>query len=1119
MNRRTLLQRSLQFHFRRHLGVVLGSSVAAAILVGALLVGDSVRGTLRRKAELRLGRVGAVLDSRDRSFLARPGGPGGERLASNTTYALRLPAVATLPDGKARVGSVVLHGVSPEFWSMGFRGPASLPASDEVFINPSLAGRLKVGPGDAIILRIHKPSALSRDAVITPRDQSSVALRLKVGRIVGPEESGDMAFEAAQASPYNAFVAHETLARVAGMPGRANLALALRVEDGGVGVAELSAAVGSSFGLADAELELRTNAVPARLTGGESVPAHLELVSRRIFLDPAAVAAATGIPGVPAPTPILTYLANSIGTADRSVPYSMVTAAGAPYTPADLGDDEILVNSWLAENLGVKVGDRLELTYYRVDAGARLVELTNVFRIRSVLPMKGLHVDRTLMPEFPGLSKAESTHDWDAGFELTRQIRDEDEAYWKAWRGTPKAFVNPAVGRRMWGNRFGEATSLRWFAQGNSAPTDLRSSLEQGIRSRLEPAAVGLRFAPVRDEAFKAAGGGQDFGGLFIGFSFFLIVSAILLTALLFRFGLEQRTEEAGILLALGWKPTRVATLFLREGAALAAWGSLFGAIGGLGYGWLVLLGLNTLWTDAVAGARLMFLPAPASVLGGAVGAFLVSLAAQAWTLRSWMRRPARELLTGDPGADLVPSKAGGRAWLDRSLLVSAVVLAGTGAFVPSTARPGIFFGAGFLALSGWLLGFRRRIADPAGQTKSLRSVSDLAERSASRRPGRSAAVVGLLSMAVFLIVAVAANRLDATRDASNRGSGTGGFALWASTTLPIVENLDSDRGREKLGLDPARLREVSFVPFRVKEGDEASCLNLNRAQRPRILGVDPSRLDSRKAFRFQSLAKGADPAHPWRVLEPGAAGWVPDPPLAEDEVPAVGDANSLQWALGKSVGDTLEHVDEQGRPFRLRIVGAVANSLLQGQLLIAESAFTRRFPGEAGHRVFLVDAPTSSEVAGDLTRALSDFGFEAEPAADRLNRFNAVQNTYLNTFQVLGGLGLLLGSFGLGLVVMRNVQERRAELAVLGAVGFAAGRVEALVLREHRRLLVEGIWVGTASALLAVAPTLLQPGGGFPWAGIALVLSAVLANGLLWTWVATRRACGGPLLTALRGE
>jgi hypothetical protein len=373
--------------------------------------------------------------------------------------------------------------------------------------------------------------------------------------------------------------------------------------------------------------------------------------------------------------------------------------------------------------------------------------------------------------------------------------------------------------------------------------------------------------------------------------------------------------------------------------------------------------------------------------------------------------------------------------------------------------------------------------------------------------------------MAVFLIVAVAANRLDATRDASNRGSGTGGFALWASSTLPIVENLDTDRGREKLGLDPKGMREVTFVPFRVREGDEASCLNLNRAQRPRILGVDPARLDSRKAFSFQALAKGADPSHPWQVLDPAGAGWVLDSPLADDEVPAVGDANSLQWALGKSIGDTLEHVDEQGRAFRLRIVGAVANSLLQGQLLVAESAFIRRFPGESGHRVFLVDAPVPSAVAGDLTRALADFGFEAEPAADRLNRFNAVQNTYLNTFQVLGGLGLLLGSFGIGLVVMRNVQERRAELAVLGAVGFAPGLVETLVLREHRRLLVEGIRIGTVAALLAVAPTLWQPGGGFPWVGIAVVLVAVFANGLLWTWFATRRACRGPLLTALRGE
>jgi hypothetical protein len=95
-------------------------------------------------------------------------------------------------------------------------------------------------------------------------------------------------------------------------------------------------------------------------------------------------------------------------------------------------------------------------------------------------------------------------------------------------------------------------------------------------------------------------------------------------------------------------------------------------------------------------------------------------------------------------------------------------------------------------------------------------------------------------------------------------------------------------------------------------------------------------------------------------------------------------------------------------------------------------------FPGEAGYRMFLVDAPRgeAAAVSAALTRGLRDRGLELTPAAERLNAFNAVQNTFLDTFQVLGGLGLLLGSAGLGVVVLRNVLERRGELALLAAVG-----------------------------------------------------------------------------------
>lgn len=145
--------------------------------------------------------------------------------------------------------------------------------------------------------------------------------------------------------------------------------------------------------------------------------------------------------------------------------------------------------------------------------------------------------------------------------------------------------------------------------------------------------------------------------------------------------------------------------------------------------------------------------------------------------------------------------------------------------------------------------------------------------------------------------------------------------------------------------------------------------------------------------------------------------------------------------------------------------------------------------------------------------------GLELTPAAQRLAQFNAVQNTYLGTFQVLGGLGLLLGSVGLGIVVLRNVLERRGELAVLLAVGFRRGTLQRLLLIENGALLLLGLGLGVVAAAVAVAPALLAPTIELPWRTLGLTLSAVLLNGILWTWAATRVALRGEILAALRNE
>lgn len=1152
MTLRTVWWRSLLFHAKSHLGVILGATVGTAALVGALLVGDSVRGSLKARAEARLGTVHFALSSGDRYFqsdLAQripsattshwathptgvsDGSVSSENLAPIAVFQLRGNAVNQ--DGSARAHDVQIQSVPESFWKLAPQGhllPSTNPAPGHVRLSSALAEQLNVRPGDTVVLRFAKPSALSQDAVLSPRNEAVAALRLVVDAIADSSQFGEFRLRSSPRPAYNAWVHETDLARASGMDHRANLLLLSKLSSAqptsqstviDPDMAILSTALKQAWQLADAEIEVRmlTLPLPASATAGNSERRQrmVEVGTRRIFLD-AAVGEALLPQGLgtdlPSPNPILTYLANALRSGDRLTPYSMVAAAGAPWTPENLAKDEIVITDWLSKDLDAGVGDTVTLTYYDPEAGARLEERSQAFKVRAVVPLAGWHADRSLMPEFPGLSKAESTRDWDAGFPLVHSIRDEDEAYWQQWRGTPKAYVSLEAGQSMWGNRFGQLTAVRFLLPESADAAHVSNNIATRLRAALDPAEVGLSFQPVRAEALRAAGSGQDFGGLFLGFSFFLIIAALLLMALLFQFGLEQRLPEVGTWLALGFRPTTVRRLWWAEGATLAAVGGWVGALAGIGYAKGLILGLTTLWSDAVAGAALAFYATPTSLAVGAFSAVILAVATLGWGLRRPFRRPVRSLLAGDIEPPKIPRRS--RGWWVGGLSVAlATGLVGWALTSGRSTNPGVFFGAGSLILVGGLAWMAALLAS-GSQTRSeqrtapLTSVG-LAVRGTGRRRSRSLATIALLACGSFLIAAIGAFRMESAPNADRRDSGTGGFALIGEASLPIPQDLNSLDGLEFYGLSAEDVPGMAVIPFRVREGDEASCLNLDRAQRPRILGVQGARLAELGAFRFAQLHDSLSVTNGWQSLSD----------VRDNVIPAIGDAASIQWALGKKLGDTIAVTDERGRVFELQLVGGLANSILQGNLIIDETAFNRLFPSESGYRHFLIDAPAegASAVAATLTRALGDVGLEITPATRRLAEFQAVQNTYLSTFQVLGGLGLLLGSAGLGVVVLRNVLERRSELALLTAVGFTRRQIFRLVLGEHLVLLVAGLFLGTLAAAVAVLPTLLAPGGSLPGASLYLTLTAVLGVGLAATFLATLTSLRGSLTRGLRGE
>ncbi|HVS15825.1 MAG TPA: FtsX-like permease family protein [Thermoanaerobaculia bacterium] len=1135
---------SLRYYWRTNVAVALAAAVATAVLTGALLVGDSVRGSLR---ELTLDRLGAIDEAllsegffpSDLSALlaADPAfGGAGARAVS----AILLQGGAVAPDSGARSSRVNIQGVDEGFAALYADAVDALRLDREegqafpsVVVNQALRDELGVEVGDQILLQLARPSDVPRESLLGSTEPSDLVQRLRVQvRAVLPDRGpGRFGLMPHQSLPFVAYVALADLQRALGQRGRVNALLLAGDGDPSSpasGASPLAGLVRRALRVEDLGLEIR------EVDGGLAVSSR-ELVLRPP-VEEAVHRAAAGL-GVAA-MDVSTYLANrtwpnALGDAEaalaagRLLPYSTVTALESP-PPAGLGElvgtdgvvlpplgaGEIVVNAWAAEDLGAQLGDRLTLEYWEVGEREELIARTATFELVGIAALEGLGADPALTPDFPGVSDADDMSEWDPTFPVDLGlIRDRDERYWDEHRGAPKLFVAEQDGRRLWGSRFGEVSSVRLPL----APAEA-DRLRAALLAELDPRAAGISVLPVKAQGLAAAKGATNFGGLFLGFSLFLIVAAALLVALFFRLGTERRAREIGIRLAIGTPVHRVRRGLLAEGAALAGLGGLLGLALAIAYGAALVWGLRTLWVGAMGTPFLELHVGSASLAIGYLASLLVVLVAIWRAVGREAHRPVIALLKGarrDDAAIRAPRRA-------RRVAVAAAVLAallwGASLLVPESSAAWLFFAvgalllvAGLAAVAVWIARPSRTLIDSGG----VEGVARLARANASLNAGRSLLSVALVASACFVIVAVGAYGHRFGADPRDRDTGGGGFQWIAEADVPIYHDLSSADGRFELGLDEERsaaLEGSTFVPFRVLDGDDVSCLNLYQPQRPRLLGVPPELIE-RGGFVFQGLIdEGRELANPWTLLERD---------LGADVIPAFGDYNSVLWILKSGLGRDIVLEDELGGVVRLRLVGLLRKSVFQGELLVAGRRLAERFPSATGFRTFLVETPPGREreAAAALEAGLVGFGLDVTGVAQRIQSYQAVENTYLATFQLLGGLGLLLGTVGLAVILLRNVLERAGELATLRAVGFRRRTLAWTVVAENALLLLTGIGLGAAAALAAVSPHLRGGHALVPWGSLALTLAAVAAVGTLACVLAVRSAMRLDLLAGLRSE
>ena len=1121
MNSRELVTRNLIHYWRTNAAVVAGVAAAVTVLSGALLVGDSVRGSLRDLVLQRLGATDLAVVSQDffRAKLADElhDDPAFGRDFKDVAPMIAVQGAASDQASGRRASRVQMYGIDQRFWRFHGLQAKELGPRD-VLLSPALARELGATSGGTLLVRLQRPSAIPLESLHGQKDDVGRTVRLSVREVLPASQLGEFSLQPQQSDVRAAFVPMARLQQDLDLGDRVNALLVSMQPGGTAGGGHLENLIRLHATLEDLGLKLRV-LQPQQVLSLESDGSLLDQAR-----EEAAKSAARALEFQA--LPVFTYLVNTIRHGDRQIPYSLITAYELSIVAPDVHAEEtslppIVLNDWTARDLQVKTGDRVALEYYRWEDPGQLVTHTDNFLVVGILPLTGAAADRDFAPVYPGISDSENLRDWDPPFPIDLgRIRPLDEEYWHTYRTTPKAFVPDFVGQALWKSRFGSATSVRIMPRPGTSLEDARDQYVARLRSAIDPIANGVSVRDVRTSGLEASRGATDFGEYFTYFSFFLVVSAMMLAALFFKLGIEQRAREVGLLRAVGFTTPAVRRLFIAEGFVLSLAGSALGVLGAIGYGSLMMTGLRTWWVDAVGTTALTLHISATSLVAGAAGGTLAALACIWWTLRSLARVTERSLLAGQLSNDDVEVVVLPRANRRPGSLVAAVGCLAASLLLLVAGRAGVigsagaFFGAGALLLTACLCAaafWLRRPSHTAIAGHGWLPISRLGVRNASYRPGRSVLSMAVVASATFILISVDAFRQDAPVASADPHSGTGGYTLLVETVLPIVRDPNSADGKELFGL--SAMKDVTVTPFRVLPGDDTSCLNLYEPRQPRILGVRQDFIAEGR-FRFQrSLDRNDDErANPWLLLKREQK---------DDAIPVIADANSMTYVLHRSLGDDIV-INHRGRLITLRLVAALKDSVLQGELLMSDVNFVKLFPEQQGYQFLLVSAPPdrANPVAATIEDRLSDFGADATPAAERLAEFHKVENTYLSTFQTLGGLGLLLGTIGLAAVLLRNVLERRRELALLGAIGYGRARLLVIVIAESALLLASGLVVGTASAIVAVAPAAAEHGGRLPTsAGAWLLLFAVFGTGLVASIVATRAAVQARLLDGLRAE
>jgi len=1087
-----ILKSFLHFKFK-HLAVIIGVIISTAVITGSLIVGDSVKYSLKNIVNHRLGKTEYSLSTGEKFVRSQLAKEISQTLNIKASSLIIANGVIKNPENNSLLNKIQILGIDSAFWNLS---DIEMPeiSDEDVFISENTANKLKLSIDDEIIIKFEKLSVIPLNSPYNTNDAPYISLRLKVKQIMSNENLGNFNLKKNQVAPYNVFISRSLLSEKLDLNDLANLILVSSNSQQIINSELLNSTFSDVWQSKDVGLKLK------------EVGNDFEISSSNIFIN-------KNISDIIQSKfsnckPILSYLVNSLEISEKSTPYSFVSAVSDDFINSKINFGEIAINEWLAEDLVAKIGDTINLKYYVIDSLQMLKNDSSTFIVSKIISNSDSIVNKSLMPDFPGIGNAVSCVEWNSNMPIDmKKIRDKDEDYWKQFRGTPKAIISLNDGMKLWENKFGCFTAMR-IAKSEFAT----NKPEKEIINCFIPEDLNLRFVNIREEGTLASQSGVDFGELFISLSFFVILSGLLLTVLLFSLNVESRKTEFGILAQLGFSKNQIFKMILFENLLSIILGTIIGVFVGITFNYLIIYAINSVWNDIVRTNMISILIDSKTLLISGFSSFIVSFLTIYLFSRFKLKKSLNLLLSKTNQQIFSVNKKRNLLYFILSFFLTGLAIFITAYSLSNSENmnPSLYLISGALFLFGCVSFVVIYLNKYSSKQSKFSRLNHLAILNTRRNLSRNMSIIIMLSLGIFIVVITGANRKTFVGDNEINSSGTGGYKLWIETSVPIPITGDSTEIYKTFGIQNQKNIEISQVFS--KDGDDASCLNLNKIINPKILGVSNENLDKRKSFSFDNLSELIDKENPWQSLNQS---------LGKNIIPAFADQTVIDWGIMRKIGDTLVYKNELGENLYLVICGGLSSSIFQGNILISEKHFKDNFPSSGSPKLFLADIPNKSidSVSTILNNQLQDYGINIENTSDKLAQFNSVTNTYLSVFMILGALGVIIGTVGAGIIFYRNYNERKNEFALLISMGFTKKNLLRLLLKENTVIVFASLLIGLISSVFAILPSLISKSFDIPFSYLIILILSILINCLFWIYIPIRSVLRQSLIDSLRKE